>query len=142
MPGTHLKNWERCVAGDLALGQDARRENILYGSSTDEQRSPSGKDSATLRAKLWPTAGGVAPQSSGSCRTSAMLLRRVLPAVGESLAHSFPIYKMGSKKAFCMLLGGFAFLGQMQAQEVIVARAEAPPAAVASASANKPAKPH
>src|ERR1700737_4736701 len=45
------------------------------------------------------------------------------------------------KRALCMLLGGFAFLGQMQAQQVIVARDEAPPAAVASASANKPAKP-
>jgi murein DD-endopeptidase MepM/ murein hydrolase activator NlpD len=134
MPGTHLKNWERCVAGDLALGQDARRENILYGSSTDEQRSPSGKDSATLRAKLWPTAGGVALQSQNA---SAMLLRRVLPAVGESLAHSFPIFKMGSKKAFCMLVGGFACLGQMQAQEVIVARAEPPPVI----PANKPATP-
>jgi hypothetical protein len=25
-----------CIAGDLALRQDARRENILHGSSTDE----------------------------------------------------------------------------------------------------------
>jgi hypothetical protein len=28
----------------LAVLQGARRENILYGSSTDEQRSSSGKD--------------------------------------------------------------------------------------------------
>src|SRR5215469_15658525 len=32
------------VARDLALLQGARRENILYGSLTDEQRSSSGKD--------------------------------------------------------------------------------------------------
>jgi hypothetical protein len=32
------------VAEDLALLQGARRENILYGSSTDEQRSSSAKD--------------------------------------------------------------------------------------------------
>ncbi len=32
------------VARDLALLQGARRENILYGSSTDEQRSSSAKD--------------------------------------------------------------------------------------------------
>jgi hypothetical protein len=32
------------VAEDLAVLQGARRENILYGSSTDEQRSSSGKD--------------------------------------------------------------------------------------------------
>ena len=33
-----------CVAGDLALEQGASRENILYGSLTDEQRRCSGKD--------------------------------------------------------------------------------------------------
>src|SRR5215471_16276594 len=32
------------VARDLALLQGARKENILYGSSTDEQRSSSDKD--------------------------------------------------------------------------------------------------
>src|SRR5579871_3776195 len=32
------------VARDLALLQGARRENILHGSSTDEQRSSSAKD--------------------------------------------------------------------------------------------------
>src|SRR5262249_27312170 len=32
------------VARDLALLQGARRENILYGSLTDEQRSSSDKD--------------------------------------------------------------------------------------------------
>jgi len=49
----------------LALQQGARRENILYGSLTDEQRRCSGKDPATLRAKLWRAAGSVAPQLSG-----------------------------------------------------------------------------
>jgi hypothetical protein len=38
------------VAGDLAALQGARRENILYGYSTDEQRSSRGKDQATRRA--------------------------------------------------------------------------------------------
>src|SRR5439155_23328106 len=33
-----------CVARDLARRQGARRENILHGSLTDEQRSRSGKD--------------------------------------------------------------------------------------------------
>jgi len=33
-----------CVAGDLALEQGARRENIVYGSLTDEQRRCSGTD--------------------------------------------------------------------------------------------------
>src|SRR5215471_12816797 len=32
------------VARDLALLQGARKENILYGSSTDEQRSSTGKN--------------------------------------------------------------------------------------------------
>src|SRR6516164_9800944 len=34
----------RRVARDLAMLQGARKENILYGSSTDEQRGSSGKD--------------------------------------------------------------------------------------------------
>jgi hypothetical protein len=34
----------RRVARDLVLLQGARRENILYGSSTDEQHSSSAKD--------------------------------------------------------------------------------------------------
>ena len=33
-----------CVAGDLGLGQGARREQILAGSGTDKQRGPSTKD--------------------------------------------------------------------------------------------------
>ena len=41
------------VARDLVLLQGARRENILYGSSTDEQRGSSGKDRATRRAVFW-----------------------------------------------------------------------------------------
>ena len=81
------------MAGDLALQQGARRENILYGSLTDEQRRCSGKDPQPLRAKPWRAAGGVAPQSQSAL---AMLLRRALPAARQSLAHSFPIYEMGS----------------------------------------------
>ena len=34
-----------CVARGLSLGQGARRENILHGSLTDEQRRRNGKDS-------------------------------------------------------------------------------------------------
>src|SRR5689334_22889237 len=33
-----------CVAGDLGLLRGARRENILYGYSTDEQRGSRPKD--------------------------------------------------------------------------------------------------
>jgi len=81
----------------LALQQDARRENILYGSVTDEQRRCSGKDPQPCRAKLWWAPGGVAPQSQSAL---AMLLRRALPAAHQSLAHSFPTYEMGSKISF------------------------------------------
>jgi len=59
---------------------------------TDEQRRRSGKDPATLRAKFWRAAGGVASQSQNP---AAMLLRRALPAARQNLAHSFPIYEMG-----------------------------------------------
>src|SRR6266446_9060722 len=81
------------VARDLALRQGTRRENTLHGSLTDEQRRRSGKDPATLRAKFWPAAGGVASQSQSA---ATMLLRRVLPAARLTLAHSFTIYEMGS----------------------------------------------
>src|SRR5579871_3100602 len=76
------------VARDLALLQDARRENILYGSSTDEQRSSSGKDLATRRAVFWRASGGVAPQSQSAL---AMLLRRALPAARQKTARPFLI---------------------------------------------------
>ena len=76
-----------CVARDLALRQGARRENILHGSSTDEQRSRSGQRSATLRAELWRAAGGVAPQSQSA---AAMLLRRALPAARQKLSAPIP----------------------------------------------------
>ena len=79
---------------DLALQQGVRMENILYGSLTDVQRRRSAKDPATLRGKLWRAAGGVAPQLQSAL---AMLPRRALPAAHQSLAHSFPIYEMGSK---------------------------------------------
>ena len=79
-----------CVARDFGLRQGARRENILYGSLTDEQRRRSPKDRATLRAKLSRAAGGVAPQSKSA---SAMLLRHALPAARQNLAQSFPILR-------------------------------------------------
>src|SRR5207244_1199811 len=93
---THLINRNGCVAGDLALRQGARTENILYGSLSDANRRSSVKDPATLRAEFWRAAGGVAPQSSGSCR-AAMLLRRALPAARQDSALLVPIHEMGSE---------------------------------------------
>jgi hypothetical protein len=76
------------VARGLAMLQGARREKILYGSSTDEQRRSSGKDRQTRRAVFWRAPGGVAPQSQSPL---AMLLRRALPAARQKTARSFPI---------------------------------------------------
>src|SRR5438876_3505359 len=92
---THLINRNGCVARDLALQQGERRENILYGSVTDEQRGRSVEDRTTLRAEFWPATGGVAPQSQNP---AAMLLRRALPAARQNSAHRVPIYEMGSKE--------------------------------------------
>ena len=78
-----------CVAGDLAALQGARRENILYGYLTDEQRRGGDKDPATRRAVFWRVPGGVAPQSQGA---AAMLLRRALPAARRKAAHPSLIY--------------------------------------------------
>ena len=68
--------------------QGARRENILYGSSTDEQRRSSAKNRATRRAVFWRVAGGVAPQSESA---AAIFLRRVLPAARQKTARPFLI---------------------------------------------------
>src|SRR5215472_13614789 len=89
----HIKIGDGRVARDLALLQGARRENIFYGSSTDEQRSSSAKDLATRGAVFWRAPGGVAPQSQSAL---AMLLRRALPAARQKTARPFPIYEMGS----------------------------------------------
>ena len=78
------------VAGDLGLLQGARRENILYVSSTDEQRRSSGKDQATRRAVFRRAPGGVAPQSESAM---AILLRRALPAARQKTARPFLILK-------------------------------------------------
>src|SRR5438094_475545 len=94
---THLINRNGCVARDLALQQGERRENILYGSVTDEQRGRSVEDRTALRAEFWPATGGVAPQSQNP---AAMLLRRALPAARQNSAHRVPIYEMGSKGIF------------------------------------------
>src|SRR5438094_6716106 len=94
---THLINRNGCVARDLALQQGERRENILYGSVTDEQRGRSVEDRTTLRAEFWPATGGVAPQSQNPAAT---LLRRALPAARQNSAHRVPIYEMGSKGIF------------------------------------------
>src|SRR5436189_5142558 len=102
MLGTHLINRNGCVAGNLALQQGARRENILYESVTDEQRCCSVEDRTTLQAEFWPAASGVAPQSQNP---AAMLLRGALPAARQNSAHRVPIYEMGSKEIlrFCAL---------------------------------------
>ncbi len=89
---THLINREpvRCqrfvAAARREEGEYPRR--IFDRRATPQQR----QRSATLRAKLWPTSGFVAPQSQNA---SAMLLRRALRAARQSLAHRFPIYEMG-----------------------------------------------
>src|SRR6266403_2310639 len=90
---THLINRNRRVAGDLALRQGARRENILHGSLSDEQRRRSAKDPATLRAELRRAAAGVTPQSQNA---PAMLLRRALSAARYNSARPVPIYELGS----------------------------------------------
>jgi len=66
------------------------------GSLTDEQRRCNGKDPQPCRAELWWAPGVVAPRSQSAL---AMLPRRALPAARQSLAHSFPIYEMGSKNS-------------------------------------------
>ena len=89
---THLLNREpvRCQRFVAA----ARREEGEYPRWIFDRRAtpPQRQRSATLRAKLWPTSGCVAPQSQNA---SAMLLRRALRAARQSLAHRFPIYEMG-----------------------------------------------
>ncbi len=73
----------------------ARREEGEYPSWIFDRRATrlQRQRSATLRAKFWRAAGGVAPQSQSAL---ALLLRRALPAARQNLAHSFPIYEMGS----------------------------------------------
>jgi hypothetical protein len=92
---THLINRGRVRC--QRFGAAARREEGEYPSWIFDRRAtqPQRQRSATLRAKLWQAAGGVAPQSQNA---SAMLLRRALPATRQGLAHSFPIYEMGSKR--------------------------------------------
>jgi len=80
----------------LALQQGARRENILYGSLTDEQRHCCGKNPQPCG--LSP-GGPLAALLLSHRAPLAMLLRRALPATRQSFAQSFPIYEMGSKRA-------------------------------------------
>jgi hypothetical protein len=81
----------RCPRFDAA----ARREEEEYPSWIFDRRAtkPRRQRSATLRAKFWRAAGGVAPQLQNPL---AMLLRRALPSARQNLAHPFPIYEMGS----------------------------------------------
>src|SRR6185437_4656014 len=80
------------VARDLTVLQGARRENILYGSSTDEQRSSSVKD----RQPSGLFSGGRLAALLLSHRARlAMLLRRALPDARQKTARSFHIYEKG-----------------------------------------------
>ena len=92
---THLINRERVRC--WRFGAAARREEEEYPSWIfDRPATPlQPQGPGTLRAKLWRAAGGVAPQSQSAL---AMLPRRALPAAHQSLAHSFPIYEIGSSE--------------------------------------------
>jgi len=92
-PGTHLINRERMRWWRFDAA--ARREEEEYPLWIfDRRATPLRRQrSATLWAKPWRAAGGVAPQSQSAL---ALLLRRALPAARQRLAHSFPIYEMGS----------------------------------------------
>lgn len=83
-----------CVAGDLAPGQGARREQVLPGSVTDEQRGPnakelqpSGRSSGELLAALL-----FSDRTRGSAPSSRLAGTR------QSFAHPFPIYEMCSRR--------------------------------------------
>jgi hypothetical protein len=127
------------VAGDLVLPQGARRESamrgsaqrksgnltdraweahILYGSSTDEQRSSSGKDPATRRAAFWRALGCVAPHSESA---AAFFLRRVPPwrdqPARQKTARPFPILNWVLKTfLLCFLPVVPVFAGDTTAQ--------------------------
>jgi len=77
------------------LGAAARREEGEYRLWIFDRRTTplQRKRSLTLRAKLWQASGGVAPQLQSAM---AMILRYALPAARQSLAHSCPVYEMGS----------------------------------------------
>ena len=70
------------------LNGRAWEAHILFGSSTDEQRSSNGKDLETRRAVFWRASGGVAPQSESA---TAILPRRALPAARQKTARPFLI---------------------------------------------------
>ena len=99
---THLINRERVRC--QRFGAAARREEGEYPPWIFDRRATrrQRQRSATLWSRsrgIWRTPGSVAPQSSRRGGTSAMLLRRALPDAGQSLAHSFPVYEMGSNGA-------------------------------------------
>src|SRR6185295_13894238 len=66
------------------LLQGARRKNILYGSSTDEQRRSSLKD---LQPCGLSSGGPLAALLLGHRALEAMLPRRALPAARQNSAH-------------------------------------------------------
>ncbi len=107
---THLINRNGCVARDLALQQGERRENILYGSVTDEQRGRSveARQNSAHRVPIYemgskgifwsvglligavlylatsaysPAAQEIAPVQPGVITTFAPLVEKVAPSV-------------------------------------------------------------
>src|SRR5881296_1865774 len=80
---THLINRERVRC--WRIGAAARREEGEYPLWIFDRRATplQRQRCATLRAKLWRAAGGVAAQSQNA---SAMLLRRAVPAAPPELS--------------------------------------------------------
>jgi hypothetical protein len=80
------------VAGDLVLLQGARRENILYGYSTDEQRSSNAKDRQ--------------PEGlfTGGCLAALLLSRRALRLSSFVAPCRPPASKRRPHSSFCYKL--------------------------------------
>ena len=87
-----MRDSAQLKSGDLT-GR-AWEAHILYGSSTDEQRSSSDKDRQP--GGLF-SGGHLAALLLGHRAAAAMLPRRALPAARQKTARPFPIYEMGSK---------------------------------------------
>jgi hypothetical protein len=75
------------------MRQDAKRENILYGSSIDEQRRRAGKDPQTCGLSSGGGAGRVAPQSQS---TLVMRLARRPPELSALITYLGDWFERGS----------------------------------------------
>src|ERR1700736_3730841 len=78
---THLISRNGCVAGDLALRQGARRENILYGSLSDEQRRCSPESFRGYSSVIPTRRDGYAPLSRLAPDVSGPELRAGSPSL-------------------------------------------------------------